>query len=248
MEMNKLLLTLAAPAFMLGAPVLAAVPLVDSPITVTSADIGKSFTYDFNGIIGEVEQSGLIASVQFKLTGISGNTWSFDARFDNNLSSEPIGGRISGFGFNGDPEIIGAAAVSGPFTGVLLDAGFPQIGGKTKIDFCIESQGDDPGGKGNCGGGGDGVFDDTTALQKFTLSFADPITSVVFNNFIIRWQSIEGSRLGSSGVGMGEGGGFDGGGDPTVPEPSTWAMLIAGFGLVGAAARRRKAAGLTVAA
>lgn len=29
---------------------------------------------------------------------------------------------------------------------------------------------------------------------------------------------------------------------PVIPEPGTWAMLIAGFGLVGAAARRRKAA------
>lgn len=29
---------------------------------------------------------------------------------------------------------------------------------------------------------------------------------------------------------------------PGVPEPSTWAMLISGFGLVGAAARRRKVA------
>jgi len=27
-----------------------------------------------------------------------------------------------------------------------------------------------------------------------------------------------------------------------VPEPASWAMLIMGFGLVGAAARRRKAA------
>ena len=32
-----------------------------------------------------------------------------------------------------------------------------------------------------------------------------------------------------------------GGGVPGVPEPSSWAMLIAGFGLVGAAARRRRA-------
>ena len=31
------------------------------------------------------------------------------------------------------------------------------------------------------------------------------------------------------------------GGTPAVPEPSTWAMMIAGFGLVGAGARRRTA-------
>jgi hypothetical protein len=33
---------------------------------------------------------------------------------------------------------------------------------------------------------------------------------------------------------------FDGGG--VIPEPATWAMMIAGFGLVGAAARRRRLA------
>jgi hypothetical protein len=32
------------------------------------------------------------------------------------------------------------------------------------------------------------------------------------------------------------------GGTPPVPEPATWAMMIAGFGLVGAAMRRRAAA------
>jgi hypothetical protein len=36
------------------------------------------------------------------------------------------------------------------------------------------------------------------------------------------------------------GGGGGGGGGGVVPEPGTWAMLIAGFGLVGAAARRRR--------
>jgi hypothetical protein len=29
---------------------------------------------------------------------------------------------------------------------------------------------------------------------------------------------------------------------PVIPEPATWAMMIAGFGLVGAAMRRRQAA------
>jgi hypothetical protein len=33
-----------------------------------------------------------------------------------------------------------------------------------------------------------------------------------------------------------------GGGPPPIPEPATWAMLIAGFGLTGAAMRRRRVA------
>jgi hypothetical protein len=36
------------------------------------------------------------------------------------------------------------------------------------------------------------------------------------------------------------GGYYDGTLNYAVPEPATWAMLIAGFGLTGAAMRRRK--------
>lgn len=32
---------------------------------------------------------------------------------------------------------------------------------------------------------------------------------------------------------------------PVIPEPATWAMMIAGFGLVGAAARRRSVVSAT---
>ena len=231
--MNKLLFVLAVPALWAAAPAAAVVPLVNSPTTVTSADIGKSFTYTYNGIIDEKNQSGLTTSIKFTLNSVSGKTWTFSAFLDNTLSTAPVSARISSFGFNGNPEIIGATPISGPFGKAVLDGSFPQTGGKTTIDFCLTAGS-------NCSGGsGGGVLKNTTATQEFALSFASNTTSVIFNNFIVRYQSVTGSKYGNSGIGLGtnDGGNFD-----PVPEPSSWAMLIAGFGLIGAVARRRKVA------
>ncbi|WP_310475396.1 cistern family PEP-CTERM protein, partial [Sandarakinorhabdus sp.] len=84
-------------------PAAAAVPLVNSPITVTTADVGKAFTYNFNGIVDEVEQPGLAAAITFTLTGFVGNAWTFSAAIDNNLPNTPVLGRITSFGFNSRP-------------------------------------------------------------------------------------------------------------------------------------------------
>lgn len=237
--MNRLLLALAVPAFAVAMPAAAVVPLVNSPTTVTSADIGKSFTYIYNGIIDEKNQAGLAASIKFTLNSVSGKTWNFTAFLDNTLSTAPVSGRISSFGFNGNPEIVGATPISGPFGKAVIDGSFPQTGGKTTIDFCLTAGS-------NCSGGaGGGVLKNTTATQEFALSFANNTTSVIFNNFIVRYQSVTGSKFGNSGIGMGtnDGGNFD-----PVPEPTSWAMLIAGFGLIGAAARRQRSAQATTAA
>jgi hypothetical protein len=243
MNMNKLIYALAGSAMMLAAPAFASVPLVSSPITVTTADINKNFTYNFNGIVEGQDQAGLESAITFRLTGVNGNVWTFAARVDNTLSTDPVGGRITGFGFDGSPAITGGQALAGPFGTFVTNAGFPQIGGQTRIDFCVTSGS-------NCqGGAGGGVADGLIGFQTFELSFGSSPLSVTFDNFIVRYQSITGSQFGSSGIGLGTGGGGNGGFDPGgIPEPSSWAMLIAGFGLVGAVARRRKASGLTVAA
>ena len=229
--MNRLFGLLAVPALLAAVPAAAVVPLVNSPTTVTAADVGKSFTYIYNGIIDEKNQSGLTASIRFTLNSISGKTWNFSAYLDNTLSAAPVSARISSFGFNGNPEITGATPISGPFGKAVIDGSFPQTGGQTTIDFCLTAGN-------NCsGGGGGGVLKNTTATQQFALSFANNTTSVIFNNFIVRYQSVTGSKYGNSGIGMGtnDGGNFD-----PVPEPASWAMLIAGFGLIGVVARRRR--------
>ncbi len=45
---------------------------------------------------------------------------------------------------------------------------------------------------------------------------------------------------GGSGSGGGSGGGGSGGGPGGVPEPASWALMITGFGLMGAALRRQR--------
>ena len=59
------------------------------------------------------------------------------------------------------------------------------------------------------------------------LKFAGPITSLVFTDSFENWHGITVGFEGVSGA---------------VPEPASWAMMIGGFALAGAAMRRRKAA------
>lgn len=232
----KMLMAAATAAVLSAVPAAAVVPLVNSPITVTTADVGKAFTYNFNGVIDPNVVTGLNSAITFTLTGVAGNVWSFSALVNNALSTAPVGGRITGFGFNGNPEITGATPLTGPFGNAVINAGFPQIGGQTTIDFCLTANA-------NCqGGGGGGLGNGLSATQTFTLSFNSAPTSVTFNNFIVRYLSVTGTTLGNSAIGLGTNdGGFDPGGG-AVPEPATWAMLLSGFGLVGLASRRRRSA------
>ncbi|WP_353216420.1 cistern family PEP-CTERM protein [Sandarakinorhabdus sp.] len=111
-------------------------------------------------------------------------------------------------------------------------------------------------GTNNCctGGGGGGLnLGDPATSTAFSLAFKGPsnLTALTLHNFAVRFQALSGT---AQRIGIGSGtdtfSGASGVGivtklvDP-VPEPSSWAMLIAGFGLVGATLRRRR---MTVAA
>jgi hypothetical protein len=63
-------------------------------------------------------------------------------------------------------------------------------------------------------------------FENFSLAFAGTAKSVQFGG-TLNQQVFDDLTFGSL--------------TPGIPEPGTWAMLIAGFGLVGAAARRRRA-------
>jgi len=243
--MNRLRIISAAVAAAVAAPALAAVPIVSAPVTVLASTAGLpggTFTRNFNGIIDEVVTPGLGASIGFALNSVSGDgkTWNFTANILNQATSPFSSARISVMGFSSTPDIANAAVVSGPFTGVDLGGNFPQI---SNVGFCFTAG---P----NCNGGASGgIALGGSASQVFNLIFTNAQTSVVLDQFTIRWQSLTGGNFnGASGIGQGIAPDPVDPGGGGVPEPASWAMLIAGFGLVGAAMRRRTQHGLTVSA
>jgi len=201
---------------------------------ITAADVGQSGTILFNGNVNGNNVPGLTAAITFTLTSYNDvtNQLVFGVSVDN-TSSGAISSRISGFGFDTNPEVTGGLSTSTIFTNVLTSENLPN--GVGNIDVCVTAN--------NCtGGGGNGVLPADPAHNfVLTLNFTDVTAAGVdFSNFVIRYQSISGTTFGNSGTGRGTPGGgtlFDV--PPPVPEPTS--MVLLGLGMIGAGiARRRK--------
>lgn len=205
-------------------------PVRGEAAAFTVADIGDTLTVIFNGNVGGVDIPGLTGEVDFTLTSFdAGNNNS--AVFDvvvRNTSSAPISAsRISAFGFNSNPDVIGGTSTSAEYTQVITGSQFPNNFGS--IEVCVI---DNPN---TCtGGGGSGVLiGEVSPVFQLTLNFANLGSTLTLDNFGMRYQSITGAGLvGASGTGSGS--------DdenppppppppPVVPEPST--MLLLGSGL-----------------
>lgn len=201
-------------------------------LTWTNANVGVSKVLDFNGFEDGGTINGLTAEITYKLTGITngGKTWTFSYDVDNTSTSPLTGSRISGFGFNVDPNVSWTSA-SGTFTHTA-SGNVPMIGTR---EVCITGN--------NCAGGAGGgvLMTGGDGLGNFVLNFSSSKTSLSLSDFYVRYQSI---------YGPGEWGGSAVGQPYTkppvsgVPEPATWAMMLIGFFAIGSAVRssRRKLA------
>jgi hypothetical protein len=195
-------------------------------VTVGSGESGSSYMIDFVGLVGGNTETGLSSLLTLTFTGTSnsGKTYNFDYDL---LNDSTLSARLSGFGFNTNPNVTGGA-VNGTYN-VVASGNLPQFG---TLDICFK----DGGGTNNCGGGGNGgVFSGATASGSLSLNFASAVDSITLSDFATRYQSIVGSNYGNSGIGIGTE-------VPAVPEPSTWALMLLGFGAVGWGLRRRNSA------
>lgn len=209
---------LFATAAAVGSLMIAASPAMAASFVST----GDSAFITFNG-----SEAGTSANLLLTLTGESSlnNTFTFSYTF-NNTSNAVLNPtvRIPSFGFNDSTNLSGTGNATGIFDTVSSNANFPNGLGNRK--FCVNT--------GNCLGGNEGV---TVAMSpvtgSFTLDYAGSgLTQITLNNFAVRYIS-----TGANGAGSGTGVGVE----SAVPEPTTWALLILGFGAVGGAMRRRSA-------
>lgn len=222
-----------------AAAVLASTPAFADTILLDASSINKSYTFDYNGFSDGTTINGLTAQTTFTLTSISGNDYNFSYAVKNTTQS-PLTSRLSGFGFNTNPDIMGAQS-TGAFGYTTIGSSYPN--GIGAIDVCFKDAK-----TGSCSGGaGGGLVAGASGTGTFKLSFASPITSLTLGDFYVRYQSITGAGniTSASGVGTNTSTSSSSGGTP-VPEPGMvglFGLALAGFALL----RRRRSTRLSPA-
>lgn len=195
--------------------------------TVTTANVGSTFTVQFDGNINTTNIPDLTSKADFTLLSVVGNVWTF--KIDLTVTAtNGVTARVSSLGFDTTPNIT-SATTSGLFNIAVLGGSYPN--GFGSIEACFK----DGGGTTNCqGGGSGGTF--TTGTFTTALNFGSALSSITFDKFGVRYQSIAGvaSCGGSTDCSSGTGTGT------FVPEPASWLLMIAAFGGLGWQVRRSR--------
>lgn len=194
--------------------------------TITSdTQIGDSLTVNFDGSENGSTIQGLGSSLKLTFAGIQNGAYLFDYLLTNSSTAPTTSSAVTAFGFNVDPN---AALSSSNVSGTFGTVSSGQVSQGYNLEMCFKS-----GQNNNCAGspGNQGVALGSSGSGQFSLAFTGGAPAeLTLSNYLVRYQAVNGN---GSAVGQ-----------PTsmgaVPEPSTWAMMLLGFGAVGASLRRNR--------
>jgi PEP-CTERM motif len=209
-----------------------ATPALADAITFDSSDVGTAYTLNYDGFSDGNTINGLTAQTTFTLTGISGSTYTFSYAVANTSGAPVTGSRISSFAFDTNPDITSASS-TGAFSYTTVGGTYPN--GIGSVDVCFKDAA-----TGACAGGGSGGLTiGQSGTGTFSLTFAQPVSSVTLSDFYVRYQSISGAGNVTSASGSGSltsTGSTSGG--TQVPEPGMLGLL--GGALIATALLRRR--------
>ncbi len=187
-----------------------------------------------NTVVGNAGSVGVIYTGSYGFAQTSGGTdyWNTSAysTWDGTIAPPPTSDIIA---------LNGAGSKTISFTSAVQDVYLALTSWNGQSNVTFDKSFTQEGWVRGCGYWGCGLLTNVTS-NSFTstgeshgiLKFAGPITSLTFSDSNDEyWHGIQ--------VGIGASG--------AVPEPSAWALLILGFGAVGAALRRRSRASLAYA-
>lgn len=224
---------------LLAAGVLAGAANAAVSLNFNSASIGATQQVSFGGFTtrGGPDIAGLSAQVDFTLTSISHNVWTFNYRVTNTSGGAINASRVSIFGFDTN-RLVNYLGTSS--TGEFDRRGLGAVPlGMSSADVCFKSGG----GVGNCSNGGNGgASRGESDSGSFSLAFFGSPGSLMLDDLFVRYEGINSAQLGMhNAMGVGSAMGVI----APLPEPTSWALMIGGFGMVGWMSRRRR---FTVAA
>lgn len=227
------------------APSASAFTFNNGTIEIDANDVDQEFTVKFDGNVSETDVTGLTSEAIFKFLGFNSVGDVTEAAFEvtlSNTSSNGIASRTSALGFDvdkvlegiGNPSGSGKTRVEGLFTNDRSGS-FPNQFGD--IDVCFTD------GNSCQGGGSGGVTTGNSGQFKATLALSGDVQKFALNNFGVRYQSINGTELGTSGTGRGSIVWDNEPEEPReIPEPTTvTALLAVGLGAARYGKRKQQA-------
>jgi hypothetical protein len=216
-----------------AAAILSSAMPLSAAVIINSANSGYNFSIDYTGYVNNASTNQVSAFADFTFNGVTNNGLTYN--FSYTMTNDSIvDSRIRSFGFDTSGTVTSLTA-TGVYPYTDQDGQFPSYG---TLDLCFIATSN-----GQCNGGPGGLTSnpDESGTGTFAITFANVMEAVTFDNFAVRFQSINPTVNGSSsGLGLGSLVSGGGGNPITAPEPGTWLMLLVGFGLVGHMLRQQR--------